>query len=351
MALDNQLLFFFSALGAFNGLFLSAYFAFFIKNRNRGTYFLAGLLFVVSVRVTKSVFLTFYDGISTHFIQVGLSACLLIGPFLYLYIREAMQPEKRSSYGWLFHILPVIILMTILGYYFPYSEHSYLWQRSAQGYLSWLMFTQWIIYIILAFILIKPILLKLSSKTEKLISKEIWMATVVIGVFIIWLAYFTSRYTSYIVGALSFSFVLYLSILFWILKRRKTSLFFEEHQKYASKKITSVEANDIEKKLSIIMETEALYKNPDIKLKDLADKLDVSSHFLSQLLNDNLGESFNQYINVLRIEESKDLIKNNNQFTLEAIGLEAGFSSKSSFYSTFKKVTGVTPAAYKKQVL
>ncbi|MDO1502355.1 helix-turn-helix domain-containing protein [Winogradskyella maritima] len=350
MNFSSQLLFFFSALGAFNGLFLSAYFAFFIKNRNRSTYFLAGLLFVVSVRVTKSVFLTFYDDISTHFIQVGLSACLLIGPFLYLYIREAMKPKKHGFYGWLIHILPVIIIMTILGYYFPYSDHQYLWQRSVQGYLSWLMFTQWFIYIILAFGLIKPILLKLPSKTEKLSSKEIWMTTVAIGVFIIWLAYFTSRYTSYIVGALSFSFVLYLSILFWILKRRKTSLFFEEHQKYASKKITSVEANDIEKKLSVIMETEALYKNPDIKLKDLADKLDVSSHFLSQLLNDNLDQSFAQYINGWRVEASKELLKDNENYTLEAIGFEAGFSSKSSFYSTFKKVTGVTPAIYKKQV-
>ena len=261
-----------------------------------------------------------------------------------------MQPKERSSYDWLFHILPVIILMTIIGYYFPYSQHRYLWQRSVQGYLSWSMFTQWIIYIILAFIFIKPILLKLSSKTEKLSSKEIWVTTVTIGVFIIWLAYFTSGYTSYIIGALSFSFVLYLNILFWILKRRKKSLFFEEHQKYASKKITSLEANDIEKKLSVIMETEALYQNPDIKLKDLADKLNVSTHFLSQLLNDNLGQSFAQYINGWRVEASKKLLKENKNFTLEAIGLEAGFSSKSSFYSTFKKVTGVTPAAYKKHV-
>jgi YesN/AraC family two-component response regulator len=98
------------------------------------------------------------------------------------------------------------------------------------------------------------------------------------------------------------------------------------------------------------METEALYQNPDIKLKDLADKLNVSTHFLSQLLNDNLGQSFAQYINTLRVEESKDLIKNNHHFTLEAIGFEAGFSSKSSFYSTFKKITGVTPAMYKRQV-
>ncbi|WP_271784404.1 AraC family transcriptional regulator [Aquimarina algiphila] len=351
MNFDNQLLFFFSALGAFNGLFLSAYFAFFIKKRNRSTYLLAGLLFVVSVRVTKSVFLTFYENISTHFIQIGLSACLLIGPFLYLYIRETTRSKSSNSYGWLIHIIPIVVIMILLGYYFPYSEHRYLWQRSSAGYLSWFMFAQWFVYIVLSLALIRSQLYKLISKTKKLNSKDIWLTTVTIGVSIIWLAYFTSRYTSYIVGALSFSFVLYLAILLVILKRRNKLLFFEEPEKYASKKIKNTEAEQHIQKMNDLMIEEKLFKDSTVKLKLLADRLNVSTHYLSQLLNDNLGQSFAQYINTLRVEESKDLIKNNNQFTLEAIGLEAGFSSKSSFYSTFKKITGATPAAYKKQML
>jgi AraC-like DNA-binding protein len=67
------------------------------------------------------------------------------------------------------------------------------------------------------------------------------------------------------------------------------------------------------------------------------------------LLNDNLGKSFALFINEYRIEEAKHLLKENNSFTLEAIGFEAGFSSKSTFYATFKKVTGQTPSEFKKQ--
>ena len=91
------------------------------------------------------------------------------------------------------------------------------------------------------------------------------------------------------------------------------------------------------------------YAMPNGCANDIAKELQISSHQLSQLLNDNLGKSFALFINEFRIEEAKKLLKENNQFTLEAIGFEAGFSSKSTFYATFKKVVGKTPSAYKKQ--
>jgi AraC-like DNA-binding protein len=76
--------------------------------------------------------------------------------------------------------------------------------------------------------------------------------------------------------------------------------------------------------------------------------MDVSQHLLSQLLNDNLGKSFSKFINEYRVNEAKTLIKNNKKFTLEAIGFDAGFSSKSTFYATFKKIVGVTPSQFGK---
>ena len=117
MEVSSELLFFFSALGAFNGVFLGLYFALFIKNRTRATYFLAGLLFVVSVRVAKSVFLTFYPGTSSTFIHIGLTACLLIGPFLYLYTQAVYADKVRHKLLWLLHVLPAIFIMTVIAYY------------------------------------------------------------------------------------------------------------------------------------------------------------------------------------------------------------------------------------------
>ncbi len=350
MEFENQILFFFSAIGAFNGLFLSAYFAFFIKNKNRATYFLSALLLVVSIRVAKSVFLTFYHDISNGFIQLGLSACLLIGPFLYLYVSEAISEKKQHGRTWLWHIVPVVLGMVLIGYYFPYKEYRYLWQRSSNGYLCWLLFGQWLVYILLSIRLLKEPLRKLFSRTAKLSTKEIWLTTIVTSILLIWLAYFTATYTSYIVGALSFSFVLYLSLLLWVLRRRDARPFFETPKKYGNKTISDLEAKTLLTRLDELMHDKALYKSPDIKLRDLADELSVSTHRLSQLLNDNLGKSFTQYLNELRTEEAKKLIQTHHQFTLEAIGREAGFSSRSTFYTAFKKMTGKTPAQFKRSL-
>lgn len=344
MDLERQLLFLFSALGALNGLFLSLYFAFFIKQKQRSNYFLSALLFVLSIRIIKSVFMYFNPGLSELFIQIGLSCCILIGPFLYLYVKSLIV--EKSNINWLIHVLPALTLMTVLGLVYPYWTNKNIWSYViVKG-----IYLQWLIYIVFTGIQLKLVFKVWFSKQRKLKNNEIWLLSIFIGVSVIWIGYNVGPYTSYIVGAFSFSFVFYLLVLFWVFKRNKNSLFFKEPLKYANKKIDGKEAKQFNTSLIEVIKEQELYKNPNLKLVDVASLLEVSTHYLSQFLNDNLGQSFSQYINTLRVEESKKLIQKSNQYTLEAIGLEAGFSSKSTFYSTFKKVTGTTPAAYKNQI-
>ena len=349
MDFERQALFFFSAIGAFNGLFLSAYFAFFIKNKKTSNYFLAALLFVVSVRVTKSVFLTFYPGTSSFFIQVGLTACLLIGPFLFLYVDALNEGRTTSSKRWLIHVIPVIILMVVLYIYFPYWEHKYLWQRRSSGYMGWALFIQWFAYIVAAFVKAKESFKKLFSPSQKVSTSELWMINMILGVSVIWTAYFTVNYTSYIVGALSFSFTFYVSALIWFFKRRNNTVFFNSQEKYAKKKILNDEADSFQVKLSELFKERELYKNSELKISDVANELGVSTHYLSQYLNDNMGTSFSNYINRYRVHAAEKMLKTNDTLTLEAIGSECGFKSNSTFYAAFKKHNGLTPARYKKQ--
>lgn len=343
----KNLLFLLSAIGGLNGLFLSAYFTFFIKKRNKATCFLASLLLAVSTRITKSAFLHFNGSAGiVWFVQIGLIACALIGPFLYLYVKEECTKTPTSKYGWLLHVVPVFIILPVLFYLFPYRDNSWFWNPA----IRWGIYSQWVIYIIISVFLIKEVFNKLF-KRETLQNKDIWLLNLVVGVFIIWLAYRTSQYTSYMVGALSFSFVFYMSIVLWVLKRKSNSLFFDTEIKYKNTSISKEEIHSISEKLTQIFNEEKLYKNPNLKLKDVAEKINISSHQLSQFLNNNLKKSFNLFVNEFRIEEAKQLLQTNHQFTLEAIGYEAGFSSKSTFYATFKKISGVTPAQFRKQIL
>ena len=131
-------------------------------------------------------------------------------------------------------------------------------------------------------------------------------------------------------------------------KKNRETIFKDIPKKYESKKIENEEAESLILLLNQAVEQEQFYRNTNIKLNDVAKHLNISSHKLSQLLNDNLGKSFAMFINECRINEAKKLLKENNQYTLEAIGFEAGFSSKSTFYATFKKIVGQTPAEFKK---
>ncbi len=341
MDLRQQAIFLISALGGLNGLFLSFYFLFVSKKTMKANYFLAALLFVLSVRIIKSVFFYFNPNLSQVFIQIGLSACVLIGPFLYLYIKTIRS--KNIHISWVLHVLPAVLLIIVLGILYPYWVHKKLWS----GFIIKGIYAQWFVYIFLSGMLLVPVFKKIGAKKHKVTQLEVWVLSIFVGVTLIWIGYMIGPFTSYIVGSISFSFVFYLMGLFWIFKRKKNGLFFEDTIKYGNKKIDATEATTIQTQLKVIFEEEKQFKNADLKLKDVAKQLQISTHNLSQYLNDNLDKSFTLFVNEYRIEEAKQLLITKKEFTIEAIGYECGFNSKSTFFTAFKNITNTTPATYK----
>jgi YesN/AraC family two-component response regulator len=79
--------------------------------------------------------------------------------------------------------------------------------------------------------------------------------------------------------------------------------------------------------------------------------LNISPSYISQIVNSSTGNNFATYINHYRVEDAKKFIldKEFQNYSLLAIGLECGFSSKTTYYNSFKKITGLTPNAYRKK--
>lgn len=97
------------------------------------------------------------------------------------------------------------------------------------------------------------------------------------------------------------------------------------------------------------IETNKPYLNPELTLIDLAKQLDISRNQLSHVINIGVGDNFYNLINTYRVEEVKKLIEEDSvkQFKIMSLANEAGFNSKSSFNSIFKKMTGLTPSEYR----
>jgi len=346
MKFSEELLFFFSALGAFNGLLLSLYIFFALKPRQISNYFLGFLLFVLSIRVGKSVFLYFdWEGLAMIYLQIGLSACFFIGPAMYFYLRSIVAPHKAKILSkWHFGTLLLVTLG--VGFIYPSETHPHLWWP----YFSNVIYVVWLVYLIAALFPLRKVLKQIKYGNGKDRFRKIWVLSIFIGNAFVWIAYMTAPYTSYIIGALSFTFILYLLVLFLILNRKKTFAVFGKMAKYQDKKIDEAEVQLLSKKLEQLMEDEKVYINPDLKLSDVADKMNILPYTLSQLINDNLGKSFTNFINEHRIAEAKKIIQSNGNLKLEAIGYDCGFNSKSNFYAAFKKITGTTPSKFKNAV-
>jgi len=338
--LESQFLFFFSALGVFNALIISVYFFFYKKPKSLSNYFFGFLLLMLAIRVGKSVFFYFNPDLSGTFLQIGISACSFIGPALYFYLKSVIKPNITKE--WIYHFLFLFVGIIVIGILYPWEHYPKLWYL----YIFNIVYGIWLLYLIASSFILRSTFKTLFSKTKKLSGLDFWLLSVFIGNLIIFIAYKTSEYTSYIVGALSFSFIFYLLFLLIHFNRKKISI-FSPTLKYADKKIEVDEAKLLANNLEYLMESKNLYRDANLKLQDVAKELNMIPHRLSQLLNDNLNKSFTNYINSYRIDEAKKLIKNNSNFTLEAIGYECGFNSKSTFYTAFKKHSGLTPSQYK----
>ncbi|WP_159441025.1 helix-turn-helix domain-containing protein [Pedobacter caeni] len=264
---------------------------------------------------------------------------MLIGPFLFLYLKSYAEDEKPN---WAKHVIPYIAAITILGYFYPYVEHREKWRTWIISAIS----AQWFIYIILSIKYILPVIQKIKEK-ESLRKIDVWLLSIYLGVTFIWLAYTTSAYTSYIAGALSFTFILYIIVLLLVFRNSKESAFFQEKEKYKNKEIDQKTLDLIEQKLSIIIEKE-LFLNPNFTLDEAAKELKVTKHLLSQYVNEILGKSFSNLVKEYRIEKAKRLLETEKNYTIESLGYDSGFNSKSTFFTAFKTITGLTPAEYQK---
>jgi AraC-like DNA-binding protein len=206
-----------------------------------------------------------------------------------------------------------------------------------------------------------------------------WLAHLIIGfliVLLIGIVYLLLTKVFHIIIRYSINFYIYGSITIFIyfigyysLKRK--GMFFNidedillettEHEtgeiivaknKYNIYGLKKTDAAQLKEKLLNYMVEKKPYLDSNLSLSELASQLGIYSHYLTQVLNDELNQNFYDFVNSYRIDEVKRLLFETKyiNYTLFAIALEAGFNSKSTFNRIFKKITGISPSNFKNAI-
>jgi AraC-like DNA-binding protein len=106
---------------------------------------------------------------------------------------------------------------------------------------------------------------------------------------------------------------------------------------------------ELVRKITQLMEEDRLYQEAELTLQQLADKLAVPTYQVSLAINEGMKKNFYDLVNGYRVEEAKRLLadERNASYTILSVAFDAGFNSKTTFNTVFKKFTGYTPTEYR----
>ena len=120
-------------------------------------------------------------------------------------------------------------------------------------------------------------------------------------------------------------------------------------ERYKKSNLTTEQKENIRIRILTYFQEKTPYLNSELSMQFLSKELNIPKYQLTEVLNTIIGKNFFQFVNEYRVEAVKQKLTDitNNKFSIEAIGYDCGFSSKSSFFSVFKNMTGQTPVQFK----
>lgn len=364
-------------LGAIHGLVLAVLLA--GKKVNKLSNRILGVLMLVfSLDLGMAAFLGFGQPVEyTFLLGLDFPITMLYGPLIYLYSKTLMYGQhhlKRSD--WI-HLIPFILLLIYTIPFYMLSSTEKLDLLNEDGGLNY--GPEFIIHIKVFFnIAYIPFISKeflayrrklranYSSIEERNLS---WLGGFFIGFLILagvsaGLHLLNSTtdldipYTNYTLLAVT---IFVYSVGYMGLRQPEFFVDYPEDEeaeetevqdKYSRSGLNEEEGRKLMDALTLLMAKEKPYQNNELSLRELAGMMEISTHNLTEIINRYADKNFYEFINAYRIEEVKEKIQDPafEHYTLLSLGLDAGFNSKSSFNSVFKKMTGMTPSEYKRSL-
>jgi AraC-like DNA-binding protein len=303
---------------------------------------------------------------------LGLNSAFpyLYGPLVYLYVIFLIHKQESFTASNYLHFIPFVFIQIygLLFFYFEGAEYQL-------GLLDYNIEQPWHIEIIgqlipfhgTIYMIITVWVTTRYNKKIKAVFSSIenidlsWLLYLVVGTGLIWLVVILAYLLNIIYGdQLQANMLIYIVISVFLYtfafksykqaEIKPSPEVDDAGKSYKKSGLTEVRATELLDEIVDYMNIEKPYFDTKLSLSQLSDNLGISSHNISEVINTKLNQNFYDFINSYRVEEVKKLIEEDRDsvYSILAHGFEAGFSSKSAYYSAFKKFTGLTPAQYRK---
>ena len=397
-------------IGSAQYLFLASTLLLIRKGNIRANIFLSALSLVGSLALLDGfMYEANYYVRYRHLIGVVWPGYFMYWPLLYFYVRELTSPKRiEFSLRQYLHFLPALVSVLLFMPFYSMSTNEKVvdWallyitpERMSLSKLNvlygvpLLFGPQKIVYFILSYRLVMDYNSRIKQSFSSLEKISLsWLRSVLLFVFILFfvvtaLPFFATslrivheiRYLFYLsIASFAFYFTFKTVLQQEIFSRIEianqaelirtdegrvpdATICSPESQqksngviskgKYQKSLLTDERAAEIARQLLDLMDSEKPYLKPELTLMELAAKLAVSPHNLSQVFNCEIKKSFFDFVNEYRVGEAKKLLSSPQygHYSVLGIALEAGFNSKSAFYTAFGKHAGTTPSEFRKQ--
>lgn len=361
------------------------------KENHKANLILASIIFLYTLFVGQvlAINVKLYNTLP-HIFGITIGLPLLFGPLHYFYVRTLLFSFKYNRFKDVFHFIPYICNWIIFSPMLLKSpaELSILIERfNTDQPAIYIHFGLWaitihgLIYMYYSLSLINKYSLKIKNQFSSLEKINlIWLRNITICTLAVWFIVLIKNifalFYPILIDKGEIPIGIGVSALIYVmgyLGLNQVEIFspfrnYEENssedsnsniveteknsKKYEKSGLSEDKAKSSLNELITLMEEEKLYRESNLTLKELARRLSISTHNLSEIINTHQNQSFFDFINKYRVEDVQEALKNSDKdrYTLLSIALEAGFNSKSSFNSIFKKHTNMTPSQYKKEI-
>jgi AraC-like DNA-binding protein len=364
-------------LGAAQAMLLAVALATVRRGRRTRNLLLAALAASISVLIAWTVFNEAgYYLLFPHLLRVNHPFDFVVAQLFYLYVRSLTEERPRLRRRDLLHFVPAALCVLYLApYYLAGAEYKLGVQQSLEGLNWYYARTATAIPLALVYVLaaVRRVVrhFREARRGETAVGRHAAAQLRLLVYFVsgLWvvallrlaLDFYDPAFLTYTNALLPLGATGFVYALAFLALREPQSLgdtnaaadgaaAATPARKYERSALTPERADAFLKRLLDVMESEKPYTDGELTLPRLASRLSVSTHHLSQVINERLNRSFTDFVNSYRVEEAKRRLVDPavGHYSLLAIAEEVGFNSKSAFNAAFKKQTGITPSEFRK---